>query len=117
MHSVKKMKGKPFFFHQHGRYIMRIEQLIIVQMVFKKARLTGAISLLTLLKTPTIFNTYGPNMDPKDGRVVSNFINQCINNENITIYGDGSQTRSFCYIDDMVVAVGIINTIKYFKNY
>jgi UDP-glucuronate decarboxylase len=49
-----------------------------------------------------IFNTYGPNMDPNDGRVISNFINQCIKNEAITIYGDGSQTRSFCYISDMV---------------
>lgn len=49
-----------------------------------------------------IFNTYGPNMDPKDGRVVSNFINQALKNENITIYGNGSQTRSFCYVDDLV---------------
>ena len=49
-----------------------------------------------------IFNTYGPNMDPKDGRVVSNCIIQALNNENITIYGDGSQTRSFCYVDDLV---------------
>ena len=49
-----------------------------------------------------IFNTYGPYMAKDDGRVVSNFINQAINNEDITIYGKGSQTRSFCYIDDMV---------------
>lgn len=49
-----------------------------------------------------IFNTYGPNMDPKDGRVVSNCIMQALNNEDITIYGDGSQTRSFCYVDDLV---------------
>ncbi len=49
-----------------------------------------------------IFNTYGPNMDPKDGRVVSNCIIQALNSENITIYGDGSQTRSFCYVDDLV---------------
>ena len=49
-----------------------------------------------------IFNTYGPNMDPQDGRVVSNFINQCMNNADITIYGNGSQTRSFCYVSDMV---------------
>lgn len=49
-----------------------------------------------------IFNTYGPNMNPNDGRVISNFINQCINSKDITIFGDGSQTRSFCYIDDMV---------------
>lgn len=54
------------------------------------------------IRIARIFNTYGPNMDPQDGRVVSNFINQCLNNENITIYGDGSQTRSFCYVSDMV---------------
>ena len=49
-----------------------------------------------------IFNTYGPNMDPKDGRVVSNCIMQALNDEDITVYGDGSQTRSFCYVDDLV---------------
>ena len=49
-----------------------------------------------------IFNTYGPNMAPNDGRVVSNFILQALKNEDITIYGDGSQTRSFCYVDDLV---------------
>ena len=54
------------------------------------------------IRIARIFNTYGPNMDPQDGRVVSNFINQCLKNEDITIYGDGSQTRSFCYISDMV---------------
>ena len=49
-----------------------------------------------------IFNTYGPQMHPFDGRVVSNFILQALNNENITIFGDGQQTRSFCYIDDLI---------------
>lgn len=49
-----------------------------------------------------IFNTYGPGMNPYDGRVVSNFIMQALNGEDITIYGDGSQTRSFCYVDDLV---------------
>ena len=49
-----------------------------------------------------IFNTYGPNMDLNDGRVVSNFIVQALKNEDITIYGDGSQTRSFCYVDDLI---------------
>ena len=52
-----------------------------------------------------IFNTYGPRMDPDDGRVVSNFVVQAISGEPITIYGDGSQTRSFCYITDMVDAL------------
>ena len=49
-----------------------------------------------------IFNTYGPNMDPQDGRVVSNFIIQALKGEDITIYGDGLQTRSFCYVSDLV---------------
>jgi UDP-glucuronate decarboxylase len=49
-----------------------------------------------------IFNTYGPRMHPNDGRVVSNFIVQALNNQDITVYGDGSQTRSFCYVDDLI---------------
>ena len=55
-----------------------------------------------LIKVARIFNTYGPNMHPNDGRVVSNFIVQALKNEPITIYGDGSQTRSFCYVDDLI---------------
>jgi UDP-glucuronate decarboxylase len=56
------------------------------------------------IKVARIFNTYGPRMHPNDGRVVSNFIVQALKGEDITIYGDGSQTRSFCYIDDLVEA-------------
>jgi dTDP-glucose 4,6-dehydratase len=52
-----------------------------------------------------IFNTYGPNMDPFDGRVVSTFIRQALKNEPLTIFGDGTQTRSFCYIDDLVAGI------------
>ena len=52
-----------------------------------------------------IFNTYGPRLDPNDGRVVSNFINQALRGEDITIYGDGTQTRSFCYVDDEIRGV------------
>ena len=52
-----------------------------------------------------IFNTYGPRMQKDDGRVVSNFINQCLKNEPLTIYGDGGQTRSFCYVSDMVEGI------------
>lgn len=55
-----------------------------------------------IIKVVRIFNTYGPRMHPNDGRVVSNFIMQALKNEPITIYGDGSQTRSFCYVDDMI---------------
>ena len=57
------------------------------------------------IKVVRIFNTYGPRMHPNDGRVVSNFIVQALNGADITIYGDGSQTRSFCYVDDLVDAV------------
>ena len=56
----------------------------------------------TKIKIIRIFNVYGPNMDPFDGRVISNFINQALKGEDITVYGDGRQTRSFCYVDDMV---------------
>jgi UDP-glucuronate decarboxylase len=52
-----------------------------------------------------IFNTYGPRMHPNDGRVVSNFIIQALRNEDLTVYGDGKQTRSFCYVDDMIEGV------------
>lgn len=54
------------------------------------------------IKLMRIFNTYGPNMHPNDGRVVSNFIIQALKNEDISIYGDGTQTRSFCYVDDLI---------------
>ena len=56
----------------------------------------------TEIKVARIFNTYGPRMNPGDGRVVSNFIVQALKGESITIYGDGSQTRSFCYVDDLI---------------
>lgn len=58
-----------------------------------------------MIKVIRIFNTYGPNMDPADGRVVSNFIMQALHNEDITVYGEGQQTRSFCYVDDLVEGV------------
>ena len=57
------------------------------------------------IKVARIFNTYGPRMHPNDGRVISNFVMQSLRSEPITIYGDGSQTRSFCYVDDMIEAM------------
>lgn len=63
------------------------------------------------IRIARIFNTYGPNMDKNDGRVISNFINQCLENKDVTIYGEGLQTRSFCYIDDMVN--GLIKLMNY----
>jgi UDP-glucuronate decarboxylase len=57
------------------------------------------------IKVARIFNTYGPRMHPNDGRVVSNFIVQALTGERLTIYGDGQQTRSFCYVDDLIEAM------------
>ena len=63
------------------------------------------------IKVARIFNTYGPNMHPNDGRVVSNFIMQALHGKQITIYGDGKQTRSFCYVDDLIDGfVRLMNT-------
>jgi UDP-glucuronate decarboxylase len=63
------------------------------------------------IKIMRIFNTFGPRMHPNDGRVVSNFIIQALNNEDISVYGDGSQTRSFCYVDDLISGmIKLMNT-------
>jgi len=67
------------------------------------------------IRVVRIFNTYGPRMHPNDGRVVSNFITQALNNRDITVFGDGSQTRSFCYVDDMVD--GIIRMMTTSNNF
>ena len=66
------------------------------------------------IKVARIFNTYGPRMDKNDGRVISNFIVQALQGHDITIYGDGSQSRSFCYVDDLVRAlIGLMETPKH----
>ena len=60
-----------------------------------------------------IFNTYGPNMRAHDGRAIPAFISQCLSGEDITIFGTGEQTRSFCYIDDMVRGLNVLTNINY----
>ena len=67
------------------------------------------------IKIVRLFNTYGPNMEINDGRVISNFICQAINAKNLTVYGDGNQTRSFCYIDDLID--GLIKMMNSKKNF
>tara|TARA_A200000113_G_C8819845_1_gene340058 strand:+ start:90 stop:1031 length:942 start_codon:yes stop_codon:yes gene_type:complete len=67
------------------------------------------------IKVVRIFNTYGPRMQPDDGRVVSNFIVQSLKNEPMTVYGDGSQTRSFCYVDDLIN--GFVSMMEYDENF
>lgn len=67
------------------------------------------------IRIARIFNTYGPNMDKDDGRVVSNFIMQALKNKPITIYGEGSQTRSFCYVNDLIK--GLYNLMNFTRDY
>jgi UDP-glucuronate decarboxylase len=62
-----------------------------------------------------IFNTYGPKMRSDDGRVISNFIVQALKNQNLTIYGDGTQTRSFCYVDDLINGMILLMKSNYRK--
>jgi UDP-glucuronate decarboxylase len=59
-----------------------------------------------------IFNTYGPNMDPGDGRVISNFICQALRGEQLTMYGDGKQSRSFCYVDDLIRGIVALGSLR-----
>ena len=68
----------------------------------KRCSSTTTASTASTSRSSRIFNTYGPRMHPNDGRVVSNFIVQALRNEDITLYGDGEQTRSFCYVDDLI---------------
>ena len=69
-----------------------------------------------IIKVGRIFNTYGPKMHPQDGRVVSNFIMQALQNKDITIYGDGNQTRSFCFVDDLISGIQLfMNSEDSFK--
>lgn len=67
------------------------------------------------IRIARIFNTYGPNLDPDDGRVISNFLKQTLSNKDITIYGDGKQTRSFCYVDDLIMGFLRLMNTNYFN--
>jgi UDP-glucuronate decarboxylase len=65
------------------------------------------------IRIARIFNTYGPGMHPYDGRVVSNFVTQALRNEPLTIYGDGLQTRSFCFVDDLIAGIELLMRSSY----
>lgn len=67
----------------------------------------------TKVRAVRIFNTYGENMDPNDGRVITNFVKQALSNSDITIYGDGTQTRSFCYVSDLISAITIAEGLQH----
>lgn len=106
--STSEVYGDPEVRKQHEGYLGRVNPIGIRACYDEGKRCAETLFFdyqrqhgLTI-KVARIFNTYGPRMHPNDGRVVSNFIVQALRGNDITIYGDGSQTRSFCYVDDMI---------------
>jgi UDP-glucuronate decarboxylase len=106
--STSEVYGDPTISPQHEEYWGNVNP-IGIRSCYDEGKRVAETLMMEYYRTHKvdirivrIFNTYGPNMDPQDGRVVSNFINQYLQGTDITIYGEGSQTRSFCYIDDMV---------------
>jgi UDP-glucuronate decarboxylase len=106
--STSEIYGEPTISPQNETYRGNVNTLGIRACYDEGKRMAETISMEYFrchtidIKIARIFNTYGPNMDVNDGRVISNIINQCLKSEPITIYGDGTQTRSFCYVDDTV---------------
>ena len=106
--STSEVYGNPLLHPQPERYWGNVNPIGIRSCYDEGKRAAESIffdfyrSHKLAIKVVRIFNTFGPLMNPKDGRVVSNFIIQALQNEDITIYGDGKQTRSFCYVDDLI---------------
>lgn len=109
--STSEVYGNPEFSPQTEGYVGRVNPVGPRACYDEGKRVAEALFLShrekygTRIRIGRIFNTYGPWMDPEDGRVVSNFIMQALRGEALTIYGDGSQTRSFCHVDDLVEAI------------
>lgn len=106
--STSEVYGNPLVSIQHEEYFGNVNPIGIRACYDEGKRIAETLCFEYKRKyfanvcVIRIFNTYGPYMSEKDGRVIPNFINQCLKNENITIYGNGGQTRSFCYIDDLL---------------
>ena len=109
--STSEIYGEPLISPQNEEYRGNVNTLGIRSCYDEGKRVAETLVMdfhrkyILDIRIARIFNTYGPKMDKNDGRVVSNFINQALTNRDITIYGDGSQTRSFCYVDDMVTGL------------
>ena len=106
--STSEVYGDPEIHPQHEEYKGSVNPIGIRSCYDEGKRIAESLCFdyqrmhKTEIRVARIFNTYGPRMVPDDGRVVSNFIVQALSNSPITIYGDGSQTRSFCYVDDLI---------------
>lgn len=109
--STSEVYGDPFVHPQVENYWGNVNPIGIRSCYDEGKRCAETLCMdfhrqqKTKIKIIRIFNTYGPNMQPDDGRVISNFILQALKNQDITIYGDGSQTRSFMYINDLIEAM------------
>lgn len=117
--STSEIYGDPLISPQVEEYWGNVNPIGIRSCYDEGKRLAETLMMeynrnhLIDIRIARIFNTYGPKMDKNDGRVVSNFINQCLENKDITIYGDGTQTRSFCFVDDTVNGLIKLMNSKY----
>lgn len=106
--STSEIYGEPLITPQNELYNGNVDTISIRSCYDEGKRIAETLFMEYYrkyniqIRIVRIFNTYGPNMDINDGRVVTNFIKQLLNNDNCTIYGNGTQTRSFCYIDDLI---------------
>lgn len=109
--STSEVYGDPLVHPQQETYLGNVNPIGIRACYDESKRLAESILFVLFrekqfpLKLGRIFNTYGPRMSDEDGRAISNFIIQSLNNDDITVYGEGKQTRSFCYISDLVDAI------------
>ena len=112
--STSEVYGDPEISPQSESYLGNVNNIGVRSCYDEGKRLAESLCFDYLrvhnvdVKIARIFNTYGPRLRTDDGRVISNFINQSINDKPLTIYGDGSQTRSFCYIDDLIQGLNLL---------
>ncbi|MBZ2167060.1 UDP-glucuronic acid decarboxylase family protein [Methanobacterium spitsbergense] len=116
--STSEIYGDPIVHPQKEEYWGNVNSVGIRSVYDEAKRFSEACTMAFYreyeldVRIPRIFNTYGPRMQLDDGRVVPNFISQALANEDITIYGEGSQTRSFCYIDDLIEGIFNLSIIN-----
>jgi len=109
--STSEVYGDPEIHPQHEGYVGHVNTLGPRAPYDESKRFAEAMTMMyhrrynVDTRIIRIFNTYGPRMRPNDGRVIPNFVNQAMDNQDITVYGDGSQTRSFCFVTDLVEAI------------
>ncbi len=116
--STSEVYGDPLIHPQQEDYFGNVNPIGIRSCYDEGKRISETMffdhhrMFQTDIKVARIFNTYGPNMNKEDGRVISNFIVQALTNEPITVYGEGNQTRSFCYVDDMLEGLILLMNSK-----